>query len=90
MGIYGSELIPWHCFPVFFASIANAVYPIREGGGFTPFDIISKNYLSFLIVGSLLILTFTGLDRFIPGFALPKGARLKGKMQNKNSGGGVP
>ena len=76
MGIYGSELIPWHCFPVFFASIANAVYPIREGG-FTPFDIISKNYLSFLIVGTLLILTFTGLDRFIPGFGLPKGARLK-------------
>ena len=76
MGIYGSELIPWHCFPVFFASIANAVYPIRAGG-FTPIDIISRNYMSFLIVGSLLILTFTGWDRFIPGFALPKGARLK-------------
>ena len=76
MGIYGSELIPWHCFPVFFASIANAVYPLQEGG-FTPFDIISKNYLSFLIVATLLILTFTGLDRFLPGFGLPKGARLK-------------
>ena len=76
MGIYGSELIPWHCFPVFFASIANAVYPIREGG-FTPFDIIGKNYLSFLIVGSLLLLTFTGWDRFIPGFGLPRSAKLK-------------
>lgn len=81
MGIYGSELIPWHCFPVFFASIANAVYPIREGG-FSPIDIISKNYLSFLIVGTLLILTFTGWDRFLPGFALPENARLK-----KRSGG---
>ena len=76
MGIYGSELIPWHCFPVFFASIANAVYPIREGG-FSSIDIISKNYLSFLIVGSILLLTFTGLDRFIPGFGLPKTAKLK-------------
>ena len=76
MGIYGSELIPWHCFPVFFASISNAVYPL-QAGGFSPFDIISKNYLSFLIVGSILILTFTGLDRFIPGFGLPKNVRLK-------------
>ena len=80
MGIYGSQLIPWHCFPVFFASIANAVYPIRAQG-FSPLDIISKNYLSFLIVGSLLILTFTGWDRFVPGMALPDTARLK---QEKN------
>ena len=78
MGIYGSELIPWHCFPVFFTSIANAVYPIRETP-FTQMDIISRNYLSFLIVGSILLLTFTGWDRFVPGLALPKGLRLKNK-----------
>ena len=78
MGIYGSELIPWHCFPVFFTSIANAVYPIRENP-FTPMDIISRNYLSFLIVGTLLLLTFTGWDRFVPGLALPKNLRLKKK-----------
>ncbi len=75
MGIYGSQMIPWHCFPVFFASIANAVYPIYPGG-FTPMDIISRNYLSFLIVGSILILTFTGWDRFVPRFGLPKTARI--------------
>lgn len=76
MGIYGSELIPWHCFPVFFASIASAVYPLQS---FSPIDIISKNYMSFIVVGSLLLLTFTGLDRFIPMFALPnkKSAKLK-------------
>ena len=78
MGIYGSELIPWHCFPVFFTSIANAVYPIREIP-FTPMDIISRNYLSFLIVGSILLLTFTGWDRFVPGLALPENLRLKKK-----------
>ena len=73
MGIYGSELIPWHCFPVFFAGIASAVYPLHQ---FTAFEIISKNYMSFLVVGSILFLTFTGLDRFIPGFGLPKNAKL--------------
>ncbi len=74
MGIYGSQLIPWHCFPVFFAGIATAVYPIRQ---FSPADIISKNYLGFLIVGTALLLTFTGWDRFVPGFGLPKNARLR-------------
>ena len=68
MGIYGSELIPWHCFPVYFAGIATAVYPLRE---FSPIDIIGHNYLSFIVVGSILFLTFTGLDRFLPMFALP-------------------
>ena len=74
MGIYGSELIPWHCFPVFFAGIASMVYPLQE---FTPIDIISKNFTSFIMTSSILILTFTGLDRFIPKFGLPKSARLK-------------
>lgn len=76
MGIYGSQLIPWHCFPVFFASIASAVYPLRN---FTPMEIISKNYLSFIVVASILLLTFTGWDRFLPMFALPgkDRARLK-------------
>jgi len=74
MGIYGSEMIPWHCFPVFFAGIASMVYPLKE---FTPVDIISKNFTSFIMIGSILILTFTGLDRFIPKFGLPKSAKLK-------------
>ena len=82
MGIYGSQLIPWHCFPVFFAGIATAVYPLQT---FTPIDIIGHNYLGFIIVGSLLILTFTGLDRFIPWLALPGSDRIKLKKQPKKS-----
>ena len=74
MGIYGSQLIPWHCFPVFFAGIASAVYPLQK---FTPIDIISHNYLSFIIVGSLLILTFTGFDRFVPMLKLPGKDRIR-------------
>ncbi len=78
MGIYGSQLIPWHCFPVFFADIACAVYPLDT---FTPFDIIGQNYLSFIVVGSLLLLSFTGWDRFIPQFGLPHKTRVKLKKQ---------
>ena len=74
MGIYGSELVPWHCFPVFFAGIASTVYPLHK---FTTLDIISQNYMSFIIVGSALLLTFTGWDRFIPGFRLPDDSRIK-------------
>ena len=73
MGIYGSQLIPWHCFPVFFAGIASAVYPIRY---FSPLDILGHNYLAWLIVGTALLLTFTGWDRFVPGFGLPRTAKL--------------
>ena len=74
MGIYGSELVPWHCFPVFFAGIASTVYPLVS---FTTIDIISQNYMSFIVVGSALLLTFTGLDRFVPGFRLPGSDRVR-------------
>ncbi len=76
MGIYGSQLIPWHCFPVFFAGIASAVYPIRY---FSPMDILGHNYLAWLIVATALLLTFTGWDRYVPGFGLPKHLRLRKK-----------
>ena len=66
--MYGSELIPWHSFPVFFCAIANAVYPI---GNFTTLDIARCNIMSMIMVASILIFTFTGLDRFIPMFGLP-------------------
>lgn len=74
MGIYGSQLIPWHCFPVFFAGIASIVYPLYK---FTPMDIIKLNFTAFIMIGTILVLTFTGWDRFLPKFGLPKSARLK-------------
>lgn len=39
--------------------------------GITPGDIISHNYFSMIAVASMLILTFTGWDRYIPLFKLP-------------------
>lgn len=68
LGVYGSQLVPWHCYIVFYVSLANAIFPLHE---FTPFEFIGSNVMAFVAVGSILILTFTGWDRFIPGFKLP-------------------
>ena len=68
MGVFGSQLIPWHVYIGFYVGIASAVYPLHE---FMPFDIIKFNFLAMIAVGSMLILTLTGLDRFIPLFSMP-------------------
>ncbi|MBR1657548.1 MAG: Na+/H+ antiporter NhaC family protein [Synergistaceae bacterium] len=70
MGVFGSQLIPWHVYLAFFVGIAYAVYPVAEGT-VTIMDIITHNYLAWIAVLSMLILTVTGLDRFIPLFKLP-------------------
>ena len=70
MGVFGSQLIPWHVYLAFFVGIAYAVYPVAEGT-VSIVDIILHNYLAWIAVVSMLFLTFTGLDRFIPLFRLP-------------------
>lgn len=70
MGVFGSQLIPWHVYLAFFVGIVYAVYPLSEGS-VTLMDIILHNYLAWIAVLSMLILTVTGLDRFIPLFRLP-------------------
>ena len=69
MGVLGSQLIPWHCYMGFFLGISASVYPLASG--ITAGDIISHNYFSMIAVASMLILTFTGWDRYIPLFKLP-------------------
>ncbi|MDY2984378.1 MAG: Na+/H+ antiporter NhaC family protein [Synergistes jonesii] len=70
MGVLGSQLIPWHCYMGFFLGISASVYPLASG--ITAGDIISHNYFSMIAVASMLILTFTGWDRYIPLFKLPE------------------
>ncbi|MEG1824895.1 MAG: Na+/H+ antiporter NhaC family protein [Cloacibacillus sp.] len=69
MGVLGSQLIPWHCYMGFFLGISASVYPLATG--ITAGDIISHNYYSMIAVASMLILTYTGWDRYIPLFKLP-------------------
>lgn len=70
MGVFGSQLIPWHVYLAFFVGITYAVYPVAEGT-VSVVDIVMHNYLAWIAVLSMLILTYTGLDRFIPLFRLP-------------------
>lgn len=67
-GVLGSQLIPWHGYMIFFTGLAMAVYPLHK---FTPVEIISKNYFCIIAVVSMMVLTITGWDRFIPLFKLP-------------------
>ncbi len=69
MGVLGSQLIPWHCYMGFFIGISASVYPLAAN--ITVGEIITHNYLAWIAVGSMLFLTFTGLDRFIPLFKIP-------------------
>ena len=69
MGVFGSQLIPWHVYLAFYVGIAANVYPLYK---FANTDFIRYNFMAIIAVASLLILTFTGLDRFIPLFHLPK------------------
>lgn len=68
MGVFGAQLIPWHVYIAYYIGIASAVYPVYD---FTPVDFIRYNVMGFIAVGSLLILTFTGLDRLVPLFGMP-------------------
>jgi Na+/H+ antiporter NhaC len=74
MGVYGSQLIPWHCYIVFYLTIASTIYPLYK---FTFMDIFKYNYMSIIAVGSILILTLTGLDRLIPLFQMPSEPRVR-------------
>ena len=76
LGVFGSQLIPWHVYIGFYLGIAKVVYPLHE---FVAMDIIKFNFLAMISVFSILFVTITGLDRFIPLFGLitEPDARLK-------------
>ncbi len=69
MGVFGSQLIPWHVYLAFYIGIAKNVYPLFK---FKSVTFIQFNFMAMIAVASLLILTFTGADRFIPLFKLPR------------------
>ena len=54
----------------FYLGIAYAVYPMMQDS-VSIIDIIMHNYLAWIAVLSMLLLTLTGLDRLIPLFRLP-------------------
>ena len=78
MGVFGSQLIPWHVYIGFYIGIATTVYPIHD---FVPMDIIKYNFIAYVAVASMLLLTLTGFDRFIPKFGF---IRTKSKIENSS------
>lgn len=74
LGVFGSQLIPWHVYIGFYVGIAVAVYPLHE---FVALDIIRYNVMAMIAVISILVLTLTGLDRFVPLFALPREPQVR-------------
>ena len=80
LGVFGSQLIPWHVYIGFYLGILTAVYPLYD---FVAFDIIQYNIMAYVTVGSILLLTITGLDKFIPKFGLPSEPKVKLKKEKK-------
>lgn len=79
LGVFGSQLIPWHVYIGFYVGIANAVYPLYN---FVTFDLIRYNFMAIIAVVSILLLTLTGLDRLVPMFGLPAEPNVKLKKRN--------
>ena len=46
-------------------------------------DFINFNFMAMIAVASLLILTFTGLDRFVPMFKMPTEPEVQLKKNMK-------
>lgn len=81
LGVFGSQLIPWHVYMNFYVGIAAAVYPLAS---FSAIDIIKYNFMAMVAVSSILILTLTGLDRFVPLFGLPSEPKVRIKKRNES------
>ncbi|MCQ4923800.1 Na+/H+ antiporter NhaC family protein [Tissierella carlieri] len=82
LGVFGSQLIPWHVYIAFFVGIATKIYPLHQ---FSEFDIIKHNFMAFVAVASILLLTITGLDRFIPLFGIPSEPKVQLKKNIRKS-----
>lgn len=80
MGVFGSQLIPWHVYIGYYLGIAGIVYPLYQ---FVAIDIIKYNFIAMVAVISMLVLTLTGLDRLIPLFKLPSEPTVRLKKDIK-------
>lgn len=80
MGVFGSQLIPWHVYLAFYVGIAANVYPLFK---FEPVHFIQYNFMAMIAVVSLLVLTVTGGDRLVPLFGLPREPEVYIKEKEK-------
>lgn len=74
VGVLTGHLIPWHVCSLYYVGLAMAVYPLVQ---LTAFDLIKYSYFAWVSIISLLVLTFTGWDRFIPLLKMPDEANVR-------------
>lgn len=74
VGVLTGHLIPWHVCSLYYVGLAMAVYPLVK---LTAFDLIKYSYFAWVSIISLLVLTFTGWDRFIPLLRMPDEANVR-------------
>lgn len=73
VGVHSAALIPWHTGVAYYMGLAAAVYPLYS---FSIGDLY-YNFMGIICVVSIYVLTFTGLDRFRPLFALPSEPKVR-------------
>jgi len=56
LGVFGSQLIPWHVYIGFYIGILTAVYPLYQ---FNPIDIIQYNVMAYITVDSFNDINWT-------------------------------
>lgn len=83
-GVFGSQLVPWHVYLAFYVGIIAGVYPLME---IVALDFLKYNFMAYIAVISLPILTFTGLDRFIPLFRMPQEPEVRLVKKDKKKTG---
>ncbi len=80
LGIFGSQLIPWHVYLSFFAGIAGTVYPLAQ---FTQTQIIRYNFMAHIAVITILLFTLFGFDKIFPKFGIPSEPAVTLKKYSK-------
>lgn len=78
IGCHVGTMIPWHATCIYYLGLAAAIYPIHE---FVVSELL-MNFMAIISILSLFILTFTGLDRFVPGMKLPEEPAVKLKKES--------
>lgn len=81
VGVLTGHLIPWHVCSLYYTGLAMAVYPLAT---LTAFDLIKYSYLAWVSIISLLVLTYTGWDRFVPLLRMPDESKVHLIKRDKN------
>lgn len=73
IGCHCGTMIPWHATCIYYLGLVAAMYPVYQITG----KDLMMNFMAIISIGSLLLLTITGLDRLLPGMSMPSEPEVK-------------